>query len=209
MTPAWPFAIIIGVNVVKIGVGDLKTRPGDELEFSFKASWSHLATATARIPILAPILVRGKVTNTGPVLVVQGQVATTLELTCDRCLARFSYPVIAPLEEEYVSTANRGLGEDEKEEKDRETRPLEDDVLDLQLAVTEALILALPMKWLCQENCRGLCPQCGQNLNEGQCRCQTETVDPRLATLKQLLGRLEGEDTLGRTQKKNFKIPEE
>ncbi|MGI9859822.1 DUF177 domain-containing protein [Moorella naiadis] len=194
---------------MKIGVGDLKTRPGEELEFSFKADWSHLTTATARIPILAPVLVRGRVINTGPVLMVKGQVATTLELTCDRCLARFSYPVIAPLEEEYASTAGQDPDEGETEEKDREIRPLMGDVLDLQPAVTEALILALPMKWLCQENCRGLCPQCGQNLNEGQCHCQAETVDPRLATLKQLLGKLEGEDTLGRTQKKDFKISEE
>jgi len=194
------------VNVVEIGVGDLKTGPGSELEFSFKASWSHLATATARIPILAPVLVRGKVTKTGPVLVVKGQVATTLELTCDRCLARFSYPVIASLEEEFASPANQTGGE---AGADQEIRPLEDDILDLQPAVTEVLILALPMKWLCQENCRGLCPQCGQNLNEGRCRCRTETVDPRLATLKQLLGRSEGEVTFGRTKEKDFKVPEE
>ncbi|AKX96341.1 hypothetical protein MTCOM_08800 [Moorella thermoacetica] len=207
MTPGRPFAIIYGVNVVKIGVGDLKARPGSELEFSFKADWGHLTTATSIIPVLAPVLVRGKVINTGRVLLVQGQVATTLELTCDRCLAKFNFPVIAPLEEAYVTKNSQPPGEDEEE--DREIRPLEGDILDLQPAVTEALLLALPMKWLCQVNCRGLCPHCGQNLNEGQCHCQGETLDPRLATLGQFLRNLEGEDTHGSTQKENFKGPEE
>lgn len=207
MTPGLPFAIINGVNVVKIGVGDLKARPGSELEFSFKADWARLTTATAIIPVLAPVLVRGKVINSGRVLLVQGQAATTLELTCDRCLAEFRFPVIAPLEEAYAAKAGQPPVEDE--EGEREIRPLEDDILDLQPAVTEALLLALPMKWLCRVDCRGLCPHCGQNLNEGRCQCQGKTIDPRLATLGQFFRNLEGEDTRGSTKEENFKGPEE
>ncbi|KYH32493.1 hypothetical protein MOMUL_10940 [Moorella mulderi DSM 14980] len=179
--------------MVKIGVSDLKARPGGELEFKAQEKWSYLATATGNIPIVAPVRVGGTVTNTGKILLVKGQVATTLELTCDRCLEKFRYSVVASLEEEYAGAAvgQAAVGENEE---GGEVRPLEGDFIDLKPAVEEALILALPMKWLCRESCRGLCASCGQNLNEGQCQCDTRPVDPRLAALEELLRKREGEN---------------
>ncbi|WP_258361087.1 YceD family protein [Moorella sulfitireducens] len=178
---------------MKIGVGDLKARPGGEIEFKSQEKWTFLSTVSGNIPIVAPVRVTGRVTNTGKILLVQGQAATTLELTCDRCLEKYRYPVVAPLEEEYAGTT---AGQDANGEKwDKvEVRPLEGDFIDLKPAVEEALILALPMKWLCRENCRGLCPHCGQNLNESQCRCDARPVDPRLAVLGELLHKKEGEN---------------
>jgi uncharacterized protein len=181
------------VNVVKIGVSDLKARPGGELEFKAQEKWSYLATATGNIPIVAPVRVGGTVTNTGKILLVKGQVATTLELTCDRCLEKYRYPVVAALEEEYAGAAAVQTVAGEEGEP-IEVRPLEGDFIDLKPAIEEALILALPMKWLCRESCRGLCPHCGQNLNEGQCQCDTRPVDPRLAVLGELLRKREGEN---------------
>ena len=64
---------------------------------------------------------------------------------------------------------------------------LKDFQLPLDELVTTDLLLSLPMKSLCREDCRGLCPQCGHNLNNGECGCRQETVDPRLAALKDLL----------------------
>jgi uncharacterized protein len=60
-------------------------------------------------------------------------------------------------------------------------------VLDLTEVVRQAIFLAIPMSPVCRADCAGLCPQCGQNLNEGQCHCVSEVVDPRLEVLKQLL----------------------
>ncbi|WP_170291053.1 YceD family protein [Neomoorella glycerini] len=181
------------MNVVKIGVSDLKARPGSELEFKAQEKWSYLTTATGRIPIVAPVRVCGNVTNTGRILLVKGQVATTLELTCDRCLEKFRYSVVASLEEEYAG-ASAGQAAAGENEEPGEVRPLEGDFINLKPAVEEALILALPMKWLCRESCRGLCTHCGQNLNEGQCQCDTRPVDLRLAVLEELLRKKEGEN---------------
>lgn len=178
--------------MVKIGVGDLKARPGGEIEFKGQEKWSRLATAAGSVPVIAPVRVTGKVTNTGKTLLVEGQVGTTLELTCDRCLEKYRYPLVAALEEEYGSTKTpgeegTGIGEETG------VRPLVGDFIDLKPAMEEALLLAIPMKWLCRENCRGLCPRCGRNLNEGLCQCDTRTLDPRLAVLEELLREREGE----------------
>ncbi|MDN5344318.1 MAG: hypothetical protein PWQ18_429 [Clostridia bacterium] len=179
--------------MVQISVSDLKSRPGSEIEFKTQAKWPYLITAAARIPILAPVRVSGRITNTGRLLVVKGQVATTLELTCDRCLEKFRYSAVVPLEEEYAAASQMLAGTGEDGEAD-EVRPLIGDFINLQPAVEEALILALPMKWLCRENCQGLCPRCGQNLNAGPCQCDDRTVDPRLAILAELLRQREGEN---------------
>ena len=172
--------------MVKIGVSDLKTKPGSEHEFRTQASWSHLVTTAARVPIVAPVRVYGRVTNSGRFLVVRGQVATTLELTCDRCLGHYRYSVVAPLEEEYA-LAGRLPATGEDGDANSTMQPLAGDFIDLRLPVEETLILALPMKWLCRESCQGLCSHCGRNLNEGPCQCNDRTVDPRLAVLQGLL----------------------
>jgi uncharacterized protein len=59
--------------------------------------------------------------------------------------------------------------------------------LDLRKPLREQILLAMPMHLLCRPDCKGLCPNCGQNLNEGPCQCSTENIDPRLAVLKKLL----------------------
>lgn len=179
--------------MVKIGVSDLKARLRSEINFDFQENWSYLTAAKARIPVVAPVHVWGKVTNTGRTLLVNGEIATTLELTCDRCLDSFNYPLKVFLEEEYAS--NTGVNPPVADDpQGNELRSLEGEFINLRPAVEETLILALPMKLLCHEDCRGLCPHCGQNFNKGECRCEDKTVDPRLAVLEKLLSKREGEN---------------
>ena len=63
----------------------------------------------------------------------------------------------------------------------------ESDLLDITEPVRESLLLAVPLQALCREDCRGLCPVCGADRNEGDCGCDTTSVDPRLAALKQFI----------------------
>jgi uncharacterized protein len=60
-------------------------------------------------------------------------------------------------------------------------------ILDLTEVIRQDLLLALPMYPVCRSKCKGLCPHCGQNWNEGACECSLEEIDPRLAVLRQLL----------------------
>jgi uncharacterized protein len=117
-----------------------------------------------------------------------GRAATTLELTCGRCLEPFRLPLDAAFDLRYVPHAqNVGDGERSVEEDDLGTAYYRDDVIDLGELLREQFYLALPMKPLCNEECRGLCPQCGTNLNRATCDCTREWQDPRLAVLKAFL----------------------
>jgi len=116
-----------------------------------------------------------------------GRVEGTLGLTCGRCLEPFTLPVDASFDLRYVPrTENTGEGEREVEEDDLTTAFYSDEHIDLGHLIAEQFHLALPMKPLCSENCLGLCPQCGTNLNTGTCNCRQTWEDLRLAGLKEL-----------------------
>lgn len=116
-----------------------------------------------------------------------GGVTARLELPCSRCLEPFTTPVDASFDLRYQPhAANTGEAEREIEEDDLSTAFFENDEIDLGQLMREQFYLALPMKPLCQDECRGLCPVCGTNLNRGACDCKREWEDPRLAALRAL-----------------------
>jgi len=117
-----------------------------------------------------------------------GKVRTTLSLACGRCLEDFTMPVDASFDLLYLPHAeNAGEGEVEVEDDDLSTAYYRDEEIDLGQLMREQFYLALPMKPLCRESCRGLCPQCGTNLNSGTCTCSPTWTDPRLEGLRALI----------------------
>ena len=115
-----------------------------------------------------------------------GNVKTTLELPCSRCLEPYTLPVDQRFDLRYQPHAqNTGEGEREIEEDDLTTAFYENDEIDLGQLMREQFYLALPMKPLCSDDCKGLCPACGANLNRTTCGCDRSWEDPRLAALKQ------------------------
>ena len=116
-----------------------------------------------------------------------GRVQTTLELPCSRCLEPFSRPVDAVFDLRYQPhTANTGADEREIAEDDLSTAFYENEEIDLGQMMREQFLLSLPMKPLCCEECRGLCPVCGTNLNRGACDCRRGWDDPRFDALREL-----------------------
>jgi len=116
-----------------------------------------------------------------------GRVSTALQLLCRRCLEPFIFAVDLPFDLLYLPhSENRGEGEVEIEDDDLETAFYRDHVIDLGQMMNEQFYLATPMKPLCREACRGLCPHCGTNLNESTCNCEATWVDPRLEVLRSL-----------------------
>ena len=121
---------------------------------------------------------------------VTGRVETRLQLECGRCLEPFEVPVDSAFELRYVpATANTGEEDAEVAEDDLTTAYYKDETLDLGELMHEQFVLALPMKPLCSETCKGLCPECGTNLNKRTCECKPAWKDPRLAALQGLLDR--------------------
>jgi len=117
-----------------------------------------------------------------------GKAQTELELLCSRCLEPFRMPVDSSFDLRFLP-ATEMAADDEREvqEEDLETSYYRDDQIDLNELLREQFYLALPMKPLCREDCKGLCAQCGTNLNTGTCACAVRWEDPRLAPLKGLI----------------------
>lgn len=113
-------------------------------------------------------------------LFVEGTVESQLRLECVRCLDPFAFPVTLQLAEMF-----RLPGSAPK--PDAVYSVTEDSELDLAPLIREHAWLAIPMKHLCDPECKGLCPHCGVNLNRESCECEESHVDPRLAPLKELL----------------------
>jgi uncharacterized protein len=133
-------------------------------------------------------LVQGRVslTRTDRGILVKGVLDTEVELTCSRCLSLFTCPLTANIEEEYFPTIDiiSGASLPPPDEPDHFTID-ERHVLDLTEALRQCTLLAIPMKPLCGVDCAGLCPECGQNLNQGPCNCPPQG-DPRWSELSKL-----------------------
>jgi uncharacterized protein len=127
---------------------------------------------------------------------IVGRLSTRLELTCARCLEPVTKELNPRFDLLYRPVASIRVGEGQEIELAREDTEIgfyTGDGLFLADVVAEQVHLALPMKVLCGEECQGLCPGCGANLNRERCRCGPRPVDPRLAPLARWLTRSEGE----------------
>ena len=118
---------------------------------------------------------------------LEGTVRTELDLPCSRCLEGFRLPIDASFDQRYHPESEMAVDEErEIGEDDLETSFYRDDQVDLNELMREQFYLALPMKPLCTDDCKGLCPQCGTNLNSGACECAPAWEDPRLSPLRNL-----------------------
>ena len=120
----------------------------------------------------------GEIENTAGVLTLHGSIRSLLRCRCDRCAGEFDRPVDIPLEVTLASEL--------EDEESPDFYLLEGDELDLEDLLETSFILETDTRFLCREDCKGLCPRCGADLNLGPCGCKKEK-DPRLAVLEQLL----------------------
>ena len=117
-----------------------------------------------------------------------GTARAELELPCSRCLEAFRLPVDTPFDLRFLPASELEEGDErEVQDEDLDTSYYRDDKIDVNELLREQFYLALPMKPLCRDDCKGLCPQCGTNWNNAACTCTTEWEDPRLAPLKGLV----------------------
>ena len=162
-----------------LGLSKIIDCPGASVPFTTSVDLSDLRYGES-YPVSEPVEASGVVRNTAGVLVMTGSVHTTIHGVCDRCAADFDSYVEFPIDVVLVTELSNEENEDEW------VFPLEGDSADLDDIVRTVFVLNLDSKLLCKEDCKGLCPRCGKNLNDGPCNCQKE-LDPRFAALKQLL----------------------
>ncbi|MFH1379852.1 MAG: DUF177 domain-containing protein [bacterium] len=119
------------------------------------------------IPSAGPVDLVLTVTRSKQEVVVRGNFTIKLHAECSRCLEKFAYTLSSPFDSNYQVEVN-----------------MEKPEIDISEDMRQSLILALPVKPLCTEYCRGLCAQCRTNLNKNSCSCKTDIQDDRMATLK-------------------------
>lgn len=156
---------------------DVLVTPEGVAEFSFPLDLADF-TLHGNKPITTAVAVEGNVTNHGGALVLEGHCVGELSLQCDRCLKEYKAQKIVNL--------NSLVADHLEDEENDEILLLEGTCLDLEQVASVAFILELDTKSLCSDQCEGLCPSCGVNLNEEDCRCNA-VVDSPFAKLAQLL----------------------
>jgi len=134
-----------------------------------------------------PVIITGRFSKNGDVIEFKGQIETELILNCSRCLERFRYAFDAPLEVSF--TSNVKLSD--------EHIFIDSEEVEFDSIVESCIIFEIPFKRLCKDDCKGLCPYCGVNLNYVSCNCkqnhnfdleenEEDNFDPRFAKLKDL-----------------------
>jgi uncharacterized protein len=117
---------------------------------------------------------------------IEGKASTAIEAPCCRCLEPTRLPIGCSFKYTFAPPPPDPQEEWELKADDLDFAYYEEDSIDLDSVIFEQIMLQIPIKALCAESCRGLCPHCGINLNEATCNCEAETFDERLAVLKKL-----------------------
>ncbi len=165
--------------MIKLNVVEIKKKLVGEKSFQFELEPKELNLMPDDLPVVGKIMVEGNLANGGDVLLLHAAIKTCVARQCGRCLKEFQATTQAEILEKFYPADAQGI------EKDAYT--YEYDVVDITEALREGLLLVEPISALCKEDCRGLCPVCGIDRNLASCTCETDTIDPRLAALKQLL----------------------
>jgi uncharacterized protein len=166
--------------MLKVGLAELRQRRRLPIDVDVPPDdpvWSG-----AGITFASPLAVSGEATQRGDDIVVRMRLIGEAMADCRRCLA----PVPLPIDEEVEVVYRPGLTEVEAQAAEVYALPEQAREIDLAAAVLEHAVLAVPQYVTCEEECRGLCPRCGAELNRKECGCHEEVVDPRWAALRRL-----------------------
>jgi len=176
----------------------LHKMPEEGLGFEKEFDEGELDLSEHDLELTEPLKVSGVISQTRRIVRVQGHLRARAIRPCDRCLKDVELSVDEDLELFYEpSDPDEGLSgsagtEKEIRGKDLEFSVYNDDEIDLDQLVVEQVALNVPTRVLCKEDCRGLCDQCGTDLNQFSCRCE-QPVDPRWHVLLDIKNRTSGE----------------
>lgn len=144
----------------------------------------ELAAGGLDFEIKGPVKAHLDVNKADGNVLVRGFLDASLVLECSRCTAGYEFDIDTDFHVFFVR-GKEGAGEKELHKSDLEVSYIDTPELDTDELLLAQLALEVPMKPLCREDCKGLCPKCGADLNEGDCGCEREErVDPRFAALK-------------------------
>ncbi len=143
--------------------------PASGLVIEAEESPSSIDMSKERILFNEPINIKLKLNLVNNMLIVRGSVETKAVLECSRCLKQYTYPI-----------------KNDDYHFECEVKPAQKEIIDLTEGIREDIILRLPLKSLCSEQCKGICPKCGQDLNMKSCGCRVEKKSTPFSKLDEL-----------------------
>jgi uncharacterized protein len=164
---------------MKLNVCDLLNQENSRREIDYLLDLSGME-AYGGHPFFSPVHITGELINRAGITTLHIDAAFSLHLACDRCADEFDREFIIPIDYVLVQTLANGEDEDGY-------LLVDGDEIDLDELCTTEILLALPTKLLCKEDCAGICPDCGKNLNREACTCDKRYENPQFEALKKLI----------------------
>jgi len=166
---------------MKIDLADLSEKDVSSIDLEGEINKDFLDIGGRKIFFLEPIKYNGAIYKAGKDKIVHVNISYTYREICGRCLEPFVKTETTVLSGQLIRQ------QDIFEDGTEEVIYYEDDEIDLTEDIINTIVLSLPMKPLCSEECKGMCPRCGANLNKEKCDCVVEDIDPRMAILKNFM----------------------
>lgn len=160
---------------MKVQISDIISGKDRSKKIEYKFEMPQFEFEGDIIKPIGSCSVVGRISADSDILLLNAEIKVDLEMICSRCLDTFIYPIDIDIEERFTT--------DSKSE-DEEAVVVLDDVLDISEVVETSIISTLPIKRVCKDDCKGLCQECGCNLNFNTCSCNKEDVDIRFEALK-------------------------
>jgi uncharacterized protein len=166
---------------------ELENLEGGKGEFAHVYQPDELNPIDERVLLTAPAAVSGRVRVASNEVFINGHIDARAQVECDRCLQPIELPVNTDFALDYISgTDYESSAAAELTEADMSLSVFDSPAIDVDEIVKEQILLTVPTRALCREDCKGICPECGIDRNTGECSCVTDNIDPRWAALKNL-----------------------
>ena len=166
---------------------ELDKLEGSSAKFAHRYEPQELVLDDEHVRLIEPPQVTARINRSGHEVRLQGTIETRAEVDCDRCLKQVPIPVEASFDVTYVPAEDYAETEAaELQAEDLAVSIYEGDAIDVDELVREQVLLALPTRALCVEDCKGLCEVCGANRNDNPCECESRNTDPRWSGLKDI-----------------------
>lgn len=170
--------------VMRIEFEKLESRRGG---FAHVYRPEELNPIDERVTLIEPAAVTGEIRLAGNEVFVNGHIDTRAQVECDRCLQPVQAPVNTDFQLEFISGSDYEANPvAELTEAEMSVSIFDGAGIDVDEIVKEQILLTVPTRLLCREDCKGICPECGADRNSGECDCVSGDIDPRWAALRGL-----------------------
>ena len=160
---------------MKVQISDIVSGKDRNKKIEYKFEMPQFEFEGDMIKPVSSCSVVGRISADSDILILTAEIKVDLEMICSRCLDTFIYPIDIDIEERFTTNSKS---------EDEEAIVVLDDVLNITEVVETSIISTLPIKRVCKDDCKGLCQECGCNLNFNTCSCNKEDVDIRFEALK-------------------------